>query len=180
MPSPDSDAAWRAARRATELDPSFDEGWFALGACARQLGQLEDAIEFLAMARRLAPGNWKAYATYAYCLHQLGRHCEALATLEKVVAVNPSDPEVWRHIAYCHAAAGRYGEALGAVERCIKLDVFNADAQALRAAIVWQGAGDVEEAQKSLRRARLLDSTNGMAQHVADAIASGDPGWIQW
>lgn len=80
-----------AYRRATQVAPGNAEGWYNLGICLRNDGDLEGAISSLRGAIACTSGYSRAYEALAMLLYQLGRTNEAANVYSDWYAREPSN-----------------------------------------------------------------------------------------
>ncbi|WP_308598260.1 tetratricopeptide repeat protein [uncultured Desulfovibrio sp.] len=89
---------------------------------------LEQALELLQKADRLAPDQFFIVDSLAWALFRLGRTEEALQTIRRAVALIPSpEAEILEHYGDIAASAGQKEEARKAYEQALKLKPANAD-----------------------------------------------------
>jgi tetratricopeptide (TPR) repeat protein len=102
----DYPAAVEHARQTIIVDPDFWIGYVQLGQAYEQLGDVDSALEALAKAERLSPGNSKVISFRGYILAKLRRVEETrdvLRTLETVSRDRYIPPSA---IALMHAGLG--------------------------------------------------------------------------
>jgi predicted TPR repeat methyltransferase len=90
--------AARAYRRATEVAPSLAEGWYNLGICERDAGELEEAETHLRAAIACERDYSRAHEALAMLLYQLGRTDAAAAAYAEWARLDPASAKA-RHMA---------------------------------------------------------------------------------
>ncbi|MDA8244019.1 MAG: tetratricopeptide repeat protein [Elusimicrobia bacterium] len=116
----DWEGALADANRALELEPSDPAFQLQRGKVLAQMaerpewaGRLEEAIEALSEAVRLAPDLAEAYDWRAYARLQAGDEAGELADLDALVRLEPDNPDAYRRRCECRQALGdRAGAAL--------------------------------------------------------------------
>lgn len=83
--------AKEAYRHATEVAPGNAEGWYNLGVCQRQDGDLEGAISSLRAAGACATDYSRAYEALGTLLYQSGRTSEAASVYSDWYTREPSN-----------------------------------------------------------------------------------------
>jgi predicted TPR repeat methyltransferase len=96
--------AARAYLRATEVAPSHAEGWYNLGICERDAGDLQSAEAHLRTAIACDPEYFRAHEALAMLCYQLGRIDEAAAAYARWASLDPASAKA-RHMAA--AASGQ-------------------------------------------------------------------------
>ena len=86
-----------AYRRVTEVAPAMGEGWYNLGICQRDEGDVEGALLSLREALFRQPDYFRAYEALASVLYQLGRLDESADTYREWAVREPSNPQA-RHM----------------------------------------------------------------------------------
>jgi predicted O-linked N-acetylglucosamine transferase (SPINDLY family) len=76
-------------KRAVEIDPAFVEAWNNLGAVYRQLGQFDDALKSLEVARKIDPENLSAIYNQAISLVQAKNKEKASQLFAELYVRNP-------------------------------------------------------------------------------------------
>ena len=81
--------ALESYKRAVEIDPAFVEAWNNLGAVHRQLGQFDDALKSLEVARKIDPENLSAIYNQAISLVQAKNKEKASQLFAELYLRNP-------------------------------------------------------------------------------------------
>ncbi len=162
------DAAEKALRAATRIEPAWPEAWVSLGRLALRRGEEEKAIEAFTTALRAAPDLPEAHEVLARLLppERALRHARALATLRA------ERPEGHLLLGRASLALGRHEEALEALRRAAKLAPRRADAhEALGRALL--ALGRHEEARSAFQRAlRIVPNHATALDGLAHALAA--------
>lgn len=99
--------------RATEMDPSLENGWFFAGMASMELGLADQAVAHLAEYLKRKPIDYDARQIYADALSNLKRHEEAITEYQKVLRGQPENPKAWYGIGTSfEALATRYFDKL--------------------------------------------------------------------
>ncbi len=115
-----------ALKEATDLDPSFAEGWAAMGALSSQIGDLLSAEKYLSHAQAAALAAEKPldsnillqiYRDRAWALRDLTRWGEGLEIVRQGLEQYPGDPDLLLVKGLLLADAGRYSEAVSLAVR---------------------------------------------------------------
>jgi len=85
----DTQAAFRAFETALELDPTSAKAFHWYGTALMGHGDFAKALEMLARARALDPGNRAIVADEGWLRFSAGQREEGLATLERLVKIDP-------------------------------------------------------------------------------------------
>ncbi len=153
-PAPEDAARARhAADRALAIDPESAEAHAALGSYFYiETKDFARAVEAIATARRLAPGNPEMLATASDAERTMGHWERALELLQSAQALDPRSAGTARRLGYTHLWLRRYGEALEAFDRSTILTptaFFGHQGKAM----VLLAQGDLPAAQDVLRQA---------------------------
>jgi tetratricopeptide (TPR) repeat protein len=137
-------------------------------------GKLEDALQLLQRALRLAPNDIGVRNAMSLCLQRLGRPTEALHHVDALLKEHPN-------LAFAHASRGNALIALGALGqarqshlRALQLDPDNLAAQGALASIATH-RGEHEEARGWARKvlARLPGYPDAVLSLAAAELACG-------
>lgn len=84
----DLDVAVEKYRRCTELDPTFFDGWHALGMALMKLGRYPEAIEAGLKATELRPNDLLAWSSLSmfYVRNNQIKEAEAAGTKAKILS----------------------------------------------------------------------------------------------
>jgi len=107
----DYEAAERAARRATELAPSYSGGFISLGQVRDFTGRHEAAIEAFEHALRLDPGNDLLLHLIGRAQFGLGRYPEAEQSFRRRLIRTPRSDMTRAYLASLYGTTGRLEEA---------------------------------------------------------------------
>jgi tetratricopeptide (TPR) repeat protein len=103
----DGAVAFRAFDTALRLDPASARAyhWYATALYSR--GAYSQALEAIARARALAPGNRAIVADEAWIRFGTGQRAEALATLEQLARLDPQFPSWHSYLAHAYLIESR-------------------------------------------------------------------------
>lgn len=107
----DYGAAEQAARRATELAPSYSGGFISVGQVLDFTGQHGAAIEAFEQALRLDPGFDLILHFIGRAQLGMGRHAEAEQSFKRRLIRNPHSDMTRAYLASLYGATGRADEA---------------------------------------------------------------------
>ena len=107
----DYGAAGQAARRATELAPSYSGGFISVGQVLDFTGQHEAAIEAFEQALRLDPGFDLILHLIGRAQLGMGRYAEAEQSFKRRLIRNPHSDMTRAYLASLYGATGRLDEA---------------------------------------------------------------------
>jgi tetratricopeptide (TPR) repeat protein len=107
--------------------PTSAEDHRARAQALRWLGRVDEALESLALVRRLDPSNRDDLLHEAICLECLERFDEAAAAFERVVTIEPDHAEAWFRQARCLFAIGEHERACACCEKAAALGPASAE-----------------------------------------------------
>jgi len=85
-------------RTAIAINPGNFRGYYWLGLAYRQQGALQDAVNYLEQAIRLAPDDINSLLTLAATCQDLRQYDRALGLYERILQVNPEHPRALQEI----------------------------------------------------------------------------------
>lgn len=110
-------AALAHARRAIALEPGFWIGYMMRGQAQEQLGEIDEALEALAVAGRLSGQNSKPLSLRAYILATTGRRDDARELLSTLEVASQSRYVPPYAVALVHLGLQEHDQALDLLER---------------------------------------------------------------
>ncbi len=113
----DLEEAQRRFRRATELNPSYAQGFLWYSLYYEVIGQGGEAIVQATRARDLDPLSLAANVNLAQQYHRAGRHDEAAEQLEKALELSPNFWAAHWVLGDVHERRGSYQEAIAALSK---------------------------------------------------------------
>jgi len=134
---------------------------------------LRDAIADYTVALQKNPGMWQAYKLRAQCYSRMKRTDEAVSDLRQALKLNPGDDDLLVGLVRDLISIGRDQEADRVAEDVIKLRPREALTY-LKFGNLFMNLGKPSLALKYLSTAFDLDSSDGIAQRVLDALLSKD------
>ena len=121
----DFEEAERQFRRATDLNPSYAQGFLWYSLYYEVTGQTGEAIAKARRARDLNPLSLAANMNLAQQYYRAGRHGEAVQQLEKVLELNPNFWGAHWILGDIHQQEGSYREAIAALSKAAFLSDNN-------------------------------------------------------
>ena len=115
----DLEEAQRRFRRATELNPSYAQGFLWYSLYYEVIGQSGEAIAQATRARDLDPLSLAANVNLAQQYHRAGRHDEAAEQLEKALELSPNFWAAHWVLGDVHERRGSYQEAIAALSKAV-------------------------------------------------------------
>jgi tetratricopeptide (TPR) repeat protein len=182
----DIDAAVRAFRRATELDPMLIEAWFNLGRALELCHDTEGAHAAFSAVLELDPAHRPARILRAETLKTLGQLAEAETEVRSVLREDPHSVPAWValiNLKSFRAAANDLrglervysAESLTPVQR---IDIGFAYASVLEASGLYAEALAVFDAANAAKRKTLrwdAVAVSALVDDILAAFASPDP-----
>jgi tetratricopeptide (TPR) repeat protein len=132
--------------------PTFSAAFSNLGATLGELGDPAAALKAFRQALTHDPRSFTILNNIGVVSRELGRLDESEAAFRRVIDVNPEFVFGYYNLGHTVFLAGRYGEALAAYEEGQRRDPQQNARQGCRLAIVRFANGDVDGAQRDLRR----------------------------
>ncbi len=93
-----------------------------LGNCCRQLGRLQEAVEYLEKARELDDSLKEIHNILGTCLYQMGRYAEAIECFEKAISIDPGSAIDYANIGSNLRKLGIIPAAIKWYEMALELD----------------------------------------------------------
>jgi tetratricopeptide (TPR) repeat protein len=156
------DTASSELKQAVSLDPSSPKYSIAYGEVLIRSGQYPAALDFLSAARQRFAGEPKLLYQIALAHMYLLRFPEATAELEALAPTLPDSSRVKFLLAGCYEVQGDLKKAADTYRSAIQLAPHEPGAyRALGSLLEKQGAGQLEEAVRLLRKAAALDPSDG-------------------
>jgi tetratricopeptide (TPR) repeat protein len=143
----------------------------AVGSAWFKLGDLSEAIVYLAVAVQSAPENSLVQARLGACLLAVGRVEDALPHLEKAVALLPQSGGAWLNLARAYLALGRSENALKALDKAHPHADKEADIYSQTRAEVLMRLGRRAESVESLRQA-MASGQAGATESLVNLLSS--------
>ena len=115
----DLEEAQRRFRRATELNPSYAQGFLWYSLYYEVTGQSEQAVARAARARDLDPLSLAANVNLAQQYYRAGRYDEAAEQLDKALELNPNFWAAHWVLGDIQERRGSYKEAIAALSKAV-------------------------------------------------------------
>jgi tetratricopeptide (TPR) repeat protein len=162
--------------------PAFSAAFSNLGATLGELGDPAAALNAFRQALAHDPRSFTILNNIGVVCRELGRLDESEAAFRRVIGVNPEFVFGYYNLGHTMFLAGRYAEALAAYEEGQGRDPQQNRRQGCRLAIVRFANGDVDGAERDLRRfadAAPADEREDLlleAYEIAHALLTQHPG----
>ena len=121
--------AINAGRQATQLDPSYAEGFAFLAEAYADGQNWPRATETIETALRLNSDSVDAHRVNAYILETQGRFGEAIGAYQRALSLAPNVALLYLDIARCYRALGNYDAAINQYQRALQLEPGRGDLQ---------------------------------------------------
>jgi tetratricopeptide (TPR) repeat protein len=121
--------AINAGRRATQLDPSYAEGFAFLAEAYADGQNWPRAKEAIETALRLNPDSIDAHRVNGYVLEVQGRQGEAIGAYQHSLSLAPNVALLYLAIARSYRALGNYDAAIIQYQRALQLEPGRGDLQ---------------------------------------------------
>jgi len=168
------DDAEASLRRALSIDPDEPVAYASLAMVAMEREQFAEALEYVAEARRISPGDLRFRLQEAKIHRRGGNSQAAVDLLSGLPEETRAQFQVVEELAAALSALDRYSDAAKTWE--LRLTRAPGDIQAMAAAgILWLRASDVERAGMWLKRATELDPTHPKVVEFRRTVAGRPP-----
>lgn len=118
----DPATAYRLFSSSVEIDPSFKEGWYAVGNANTDLQKRAAAVAAYRRTLEVTPDDAGALSNMGWQLHLLGRHAEAMAATLQALKVNPDLAAAWTNLSLIQSVGGQLDAAVRSAEKGVALD----------------------------------------------------------
>ena len=142
-------AAFRAARRALQIDPDLGEAYGVMGRLQLSEFDWPGAERSFARLVALAPGNAPGLSWYAYHLLLQRRFDAALETIKRAAALDPLNLNIRVIVGFIHAFRREYETSIDIFEQVLGLDPGNMNARGF----LITSAGQLGRNQKAIAEA---------------------------
>jgi tetratricopeptide (TPR) repeat protein len=116
------EALEQAARDATRQHPEHLFGWKALGTALLKAGRLEDALEPLAYAAKIAPNDADTQNDMAIAYQRLGKFEDAAKCFRALLKLTPANASLHDALGASLCALGKFSEAEVEFRQALKID----------------------------------------------------------
>lgn len=152
----ENEVALNYFRRAVNWDSHSAPFHDALAVALSAQGKMDDVVQELETACRLAPREAEYRYKLALALNELGKLNEATAALEETVKLDPQFSRAWYNLGLAYSQNGQPSRALDALIRAESIDALSARIPYARATILAR-LGRNREASIEARRALEID-----------------------
>src|ERR1700722_1470378 len=115
------EGAFRATKRALELDPKCTRDWLMLGSSQIFYHNTEAALESFRKAAQSDPTQVLPLRAVGYTLFNLKKYDEAADTWRELIKIAPNDTEAASNLGAVLAESKRYPEAVTAYESAVRI-----------------------------------------------------------
>jgi Flp pilus assembly protein TadD len=159
----ESEQAIAELRACTKLEPEDARPHAAMGAIYLNSLRVDEAVEEFRLATRLEPRN-AAYLSVLgkALLKQPGRMREANAAFQAAAQLHPNEEGAYSGMTFVAGLEEELGNASRTLEAAARQQPGSSGAH-LRAGVARAYAGDLDAAEKEVRRSIELDPRNGVA-----------------
>lgn len=160
-------AAFRAARRALQIDPDLGEAYGAMGRLQLSEFDWPGAERSFARLIALAPGNAPGLSWYAYQLLLQRRFDAALETIKRAAALDPLNLNIRVTVGFIHAFRREYETSIDIFEQVLGLDPGNMTARGF----LITSAAQLGRNQKSIAEATAAVERLGRSPFTLGRLA---------
>ena len=151
--------AYRAYRRAAELDSGNYDALVGLTKTNLKLQNSTEGLDWLMRARRLKPGDVELKELEGRLLLINGNFDRALACFQQALKADPRRVTTWLNLASAYALTNRLAEAVASARQAVKISPQDATPHFALGRYL-QRAGDRSGAEAEYRTALKLDPNN--------------------
>jgi tetratricopeptide (TPR) repeat protein len=124
-------------RHALAVDPAHADSLHLMGEICLHLGQLDQAIEWVARAVRIEPKAGYV-STLGTVLQRSGKLAEALKAFEKAISIEPENAELWKNFGAVLMDLNHPDQALLGLQQALKLHPRYVEAANLGGLILYR------------------------------------------
>jgi tetratricopeptide (TPR) repeat protein len=151
-------------RQILQTEPQHAGALHFIGLIAYQLGDNDQAIDYMTQALRINPDLAEAHNNLGNVLLKLGRKTEAVESYRQAVRLTPDHAEGHYNLGLALGELGQEDEAIAANERAVRLNPNYAPAHN-NLGILFKEQGRLDEAVASYYRCLRLQPNNPEAQY---------------
>jgi tetratricopeptide (TPR) repeat protein len=156
--------------QAVALNPERAAGYAAIGQLLSREKLFGEADKWLAQAIEKDPKQSYYYLLRANNARNADRVSEAIELYKQTIVLFPDYPIVYYQLAQAYKINHQVQEAVDAIERAIEINPKPEVAYYLRAAQIYQWAGDDESAIRTYEKVIELDPQNQEAQQALETF----------
>lgn len=154
--------AYRAYRRAAELDAKNYEAVVGLARTNLKLQNPTEGLDWLLRAKKLKPEDLELRELEARLLLVNGNFDRSIATFQEAIRMNPKRVSTWLNLASAYALMNRPQDAVKMARQAVKIDAQD-PAPLFALGRHLQRAGDLSGAEAAFRKSLALDDGNAEA-----------------
>lgn len=113
-------AAQQAYHQVLAQQPSHPEALYGLGIVAQQLGQLQEAEEFLSASAQVQPNSVKVWFSLGNLRQAQEQLPQAELAYQKAIALRPDAGTIYNNLGYTLQQQGKWEEAIAAYQKALE------------------------------------------------------------
>jgi predicted O-linked N-acetylglucosamine transferase (SPINDLY family) len=170
------DAAGRAIARLLEVAPANVEALTLHAQLALHAGRVEEALQAVDGALRLAPDSAPLHYTRGRICKARGELVQALECYRRAAQADPSNPDILTSLGIALRGAGRPDEAIAAYRRALAVKPDHILAKTNLANVLEaQGDRTAGGALRETARKTLIDNVQRVHRQALELVAQGKP-----
>ena len=166
--------ALAAFERVIEIDPSYGLAYYQIGNLLYREGQFAESVAWLKVAVDLLPEHWHSNIYYARSLQANGQIEPAISVYQNMFGLFPNDARIYYEISDSYYQVGQIAEAIDAVEKALVLADSPTLSYYLRAAQVFEAAGELDKALQAYQAVLEITPDNGEALRGVERLTGGE------
>ena len=119
--SGDKQMGYRMIASSVDIDPTFREGWYAIGNANGDLMLLAASVACMRRLLEIDSNDVKALVNMGWRLHHLGWVEEAKKTAERALALDDKDPHALANLAMAESVLGNNKKSLSLARRAFEI-----------------------------------------------------------
>jgi tetratricopeptide (TPR) repeat protein len=143
-------------RKATKIEPLWDEGWFGIAVCLNLQEKWYESIHFSRKALKINEENYEYWMLLAECEAKIGNVISAAEAYEQAANLAPFQAEVWLNWSLLFYEQGDYAKAVQLVVEGMEDNPKEAEMY-YRATVYLLHGGQYKQAFEYLETALTLD-----------------------
>lgn len=112
---------------ALNVNPLFDNTWFALGCASLRCEDYENAIEAFLRVTQLDYENSEAWCNLSSTFIKIGREEDAFRALKHSIKHSYDNHRIWQNYLYVSFSVGKFSETIRAMTRIMDLQLYKVE-----------------------------------------------------